>query len=57
MPVLVIATMPEELGYDFKIEALIRCQNCKREMRLLGIEPLNETRELYTFDFDLCSQA
>ena len=57
MPVPVIATMPEEPGFDFKIEALIRCQNCKLETRLFGIESLNETRELYSFDCDRRSQA
>lgn len=46
--------MTEESGYDFKVEALLRCQKCKREMRLFGVEPLTETRELYTFDCDQC---
>ena len=34
--------------------SLIRCPHCDREMRLLGAEPEDATRELYTFECDLC---
>lgn len=49
-----IAAMVDEPEFDRKIETLMRCQRCNREMRLLGIEPFEPTRELYTFECDRC---
>ena len=46
--------MPDESDFNREIETLLRCRHCDREMRLLGIEPLNPTRELYTFECDQC---
>lgn len=46
--------MPDEANYDSKIEALVRCPKCDREMRLFGVEKLNESRDLYTFECDKC---
>lgn len=46
--------MADEQDYDSRIEALLRCFKCNREMRLLGVEPLNQTRDLYTFECDQC---
>ncbi len=46
--------MADEDDYDAEIEALMRCSKCDREMRLFGIEPLNPTRELYTFECEQC---
>jgi hypothetical protein len=40
--------MADEPDYDHKVPALMPCQRCDREMRL-GVEPLEPTRELYTF--------
>jgi hypothetical protein len=51
-----ISLMPDEPDHDPNIESLLRCPKCNREMRLLGIEPLNPTRELYTFECDQCGQ-
>jgi hypothetical protein len=48
--------MADEKDHDPRIESLVRCQTCDREMRLFGIEPLNPTRELYTFECDLCGR-
>jgi hypothetical protein len=48
--------MADEDGHDPRIASLVRCQTCDREMRLFGIEPLNPTRELYTFECDLCGR-
>lgn len=46
--------MADEPNYDATIKALARCPKCDREMVLFGIEPLNETRDLYTFECDKC---
>ena len=48
--------LADEIDLDTKIESLMRCPKCNREMRMFGVEPLNETRELYTFECDLCGQ-
>jgi hypothetical protein len=46
--------MADEDSYDTNIQALARCPKCDREMRLFGVEPMNPTRELYTFECDEC---
>ena len=50
----ILHCMPDEVGYDENIEALARCPKCNREMRLFGVESLNPSRELYTFECDQC---
>jgi uncharacterized protein YbaR (Trm112 family) len=37
-----------------KVESLLLCPICRREMRLLGIESESATRELYTFECKKC---
>jgi hypothetical protein len=37
-------------------QPLILCPRCKLEMRLLGIEPYNSERELFTFECTECGQ-
>src|SRR5262249_22969044 len=38
-----------------KIKSLMICPKCSRgEMTLFGIEPENDTRDLYTFECDKC---
>jgi hypothetical protein len=39
-----------------KIRALILCPDCKTEMRLFGIEPESEIREVYTFECNDCGR-
>ncbi len=34
----------------FKVRPLILCPDCKREMRLFGIEPESEIRDVFTFE-------
>ena len=34
--------------------SLIACPKCGREMRLLGIEPENPKRDLFTFECEEC---
>lgn len=37
------------------IKPLMTCPNCQRgEMRLFGIEPESDIRDLYTFECDQC---
>ena len=36
------------------VRPLIVCPKCKVEMRLLGIEPEHDTRDLLTFQCDRC---
>jgi uncharacterized protein with PIN domain len=48
--------MPDAPDHDIKIESLVRCPKCNREMRLFGIEPLNPERELFTFECDRCGR-
>ncbi len=38
------------------VKPLILCTRCRAEMRLLGIEPQSETRDLYTFECSRCGQ-
>jgi hypothetical protein len=37
-------------------KSLILCPDCDLEMRLFGIEPESETRDLYTFECVGCQQ-
>ena len=37
-----------------RVEPLLLCPNCASEMRLFGIEPENERRDLYTFECSEC---
>ena len=39
---------------ESKVPSLLVCPNCNAEMRLLGIEPENEHRDLYPFECDSC---
>ncbi len=39
-----------------KIEPLILCPNCKIEMRLFGIEPESDVRDIYTFECHQCGR-
>jgi hypothetical protein len=39
-----------------KIEPLILCPDCKIEMRLFGIEPESDVRDLYTFECHNCGR-
>ncbi len=39
-----------------KIEPLILCPNCKIEMRLFGIEPEGDVRDIYTFECHRCGR-
>lgn len=38
------------------VEPLLLCPACMTEMRLLGIEPETETRDLFTFECDECGR-
>ena len=40
---------------ELKTKALLLCPNCNLEMRLLGSEPENGKRDLYTFECVRCS--
>ena len=35
---------------------LILCPTCAREMRLFGIEPENDRRDLFTFECNTCGR-
>jgi hypothetical protein len=37
------------------IKPLIVCPKCNREMRLFGIEPESDVRDLFTFECPNCS--
>ena len=37
-----------------KIEPLLLCPKCKIEMRLFGVEPESEIRDLFTFECPQC---
>ena len=37
-----------------KIKALVLCPKCNVEMRLFGIEPESDKRDLYTFECIAC---
>ncbi len=39
-----------------KIEPLMLCPDCKREMRLFGIEPESDVRDVYTFECNDCGR-
>jgi Zn-finger nucleic acid-binding protein len=39
---------------DPAIKPLLSCPKCRIEMRLFGIEPENEFRDLYTFECPKC---
>jgi hypothetical protein len=39
-----------------KVESLLLCPVCQREMRLLGIEAESATRDLYTFECRECAR-
>jgi hypothetical protein len=39
-----------------KIEPLIRCPDCKVEMRLFGIEGESPVRDLYSFECTRCGR-
>jgi len=38
------------------VQSLIVCPTCKLEMRLLGTEPENDIRDLYTFQCAMCGK-
>jgi hypothetical protein len=42
------------LSLDQPVKPLLRCPNCRREMRLFGIERESEKRELYSFECAVC---
>jgi len=42
---------------SFQAEPLLVCPRCKHEMRLLGIEVVKPSRDLYTFECDHCGQV
>ena len=37
-------------------EPLIVCPDCKIELRLFGVEPEHDHRDLYTFECDKCGR-
>jgi hypothetical protein len=37
-------------------QPLILCPRCSLEMRLFGIEPENDVRDVYTFECGTCGQ-
>jgi transposase-like protein len=37
-----------------RIQSLMLCPECKREMRVFGIEAESAKRDLYTFECDKC---
>ena len=39
---------------DPVIEPLLRCPQCRVEMRLFGVEALSPERDLYTFECPKC---
>jgi len=38
------------------VKSLILCPDCKVEMRLIGIEPETDIRDLFTFECDKCGR-
>jgi hypothetical protein len=38
------------------VKSLVACPICKREMRLLGIEPESDARDLFTFECTECTR-
>ena len=40
-----------------KTESLLSCPQCRREMRLYGIEAEDSKRELYTFECEGCRRV
>jgi hypothetical protein len=38
------------------VKPLILCPDCKVEMRLFGVEPETDIRDLYTFECDKCGR-
>ena len=38
------------------VEPLILCPQCRAEMRLFGIEPETDSRDLFTFECDECGK-
>lgn len=36
------------------VQPLVACPTCKLEMRLFGIEPESDLRDLYTFECERC---
>jgi hypothetical protein len=37
------------------VQPILLCQNCKVEMRLVGVEPEKHGRDLFTFECPKCS--
>jgi hypothetical protein len=48
--------LPTGTSEPSSIKSLILCPDCKVEMRLLGIEPETDIRDLYTFQCDKCAR-
>jgi hypothetical protein len=57
MVVLKLNRKPKMATPPGTIKSLLLCPTCSREMRLFGIEPEGEKRDLYTFECEHCDRV
>lgn len=52
-----MANDDRDVQVDSRIDSLLRCPDCNREMRLFGVETASScARELYTFECERCGR-